>query len=341
MGIAPNIGAFGAFRAIALFAAGGIMPVLIALLGEYTPVRYRLTVVGSAFLGIQVGSILMSFLGMSVMMVYGWRVIYHLAWIFLILVPVVLLLVPESLVYYNNHNNMATIRKYLPQVNRNYVPEDDDSYEFTRVAKERVSVAALFTEHRGFSTIMLWIMYALGLLTVYILNTWLPTIITDLGYSLGSGISVATIFYFGALLGTLTVGRLADKFGGKKILSTGLFICALCILLLAINPPFIVIMIFIFLVGTAAFGAVNASNSWIPQYYPQSMRATAAGWGVGMGRFGSVIAPTFAGMILAQQFSMTINFAIFAIPCILAGIAVLLVQMKYSYDAQEKIESSK
>lgn len=334
MAIAPNSTAFTAFRALAGLASGGIMPVLVALLGEYTPNRYRLTVVGGSYLGIQVGAIIATFLGMSIMLTQGWRILLHLFWVAILLIPVLYKLVPESLVYYKLHNKTGEIKKYLPQVNEGYVPQDGDTFELTTVNNERVSVSALFTDGRGFSTVMFMLMYGLGLVTIYTLNTWLPKIMMQLGYPMGSSIWLMTIFYLGAILGTLAVGRAADILGGKKVLAGSFILCAVAIGLLSVKWPFLILTVFIFVAGCAAFGAQNTANFFIPQYYPQTLRATAAGWGIGVGRIGSIIAPTLAGLILAQQLPMSMNFYLFAIPSVIAMVAVLAIQDKFSYNAQ-------
>jgi MFS family permease len=52
-----------------------------------------------------------------------------------------------------------------------------------------------------------------GLLLVYGVNTWLPTMMRANGYELGSALG----FNLGGIVGMLVAGRIADRFGATRV----------------------------------------------------------------------------------------------------------------------------
>lgn len=82
------------------------------------------------------------------------------------------------------------------------------------------------------------------------------------------------------------------------------------------------------LIGLAGFGVGGqqlALNYLIANAYPTQLRATATGWGIGIGRLGSIIGSAFGGSILGGL-GVAGYFAILAVPLALAGLATLLVK---------------
>ena len=53
--------------------------------------------------------------------------------------------------------------------------------------------------------------------------------------------------------------------------------------------------------------------------YPAEIRTTGVGWGIGLGRFGAVIAPYIAGVLIAAGWGISILFIVFAVPLVLGG----------------------
>jgi AAHS family benzoate transporter-like MFS transporter len=49
------------------------------------------------------------------------------------------------------------------------------------------------------------------------------------------------------------------------------------------------------------------------------------GWALGIGRIGAILAPTFCGDLLDMKLSLQVNFLAFAIPCIIAAMAIRFI----------------
>ena len=68
------------------------------------------------------------------------------------------------------------------------------------------------------------------------------------------------------------------------------------------------------------------------------MRSTALGWALAVGRIGGILGPTIGGILLASNLTLQLNFMIFAIPGIIAALAVFLANQQgekvITYDQQ-------
>jgi len=58
------------------------------------------------------------------------------------------------------------------------------------------------------------------------------------------------------------------------------------------------------------------------------MRSTALGWALAVGRIGGILGPTIGGILLASNLTLQLNFLIFAIPGIIAALAVFLANQQ-------------
>ena len=61
--------------------------------------------------------------------------------------------------------------------------------------------------------------------------------------------------------------------------------------------------------------------------YASDIRSTGVGWAIGLGRVGAVFGPAVAGYLIASGNSIELNFAIFAIPVVIACLGVIRLKI--------------
>lgn len=76
------------------------MPNLVALTSEYAPKRIRSTLVGTMFSGYAIGGILSALIGSYLVESQGWQIMFLIAGVPLILLPVIWKFLPESLTFW-------------------------------------------------------------------------------------------------------------------------------------------------------------------------------------------------------------------------------------------------
>ena len=114
----------------------------------------------------------------------------------------------------------------------------------------------LFSRRYLRSTAFLWISLFAGLLLVYGLNSWLPSIMRASGYDLGPALTFLLVFSLASAVGGLGVGYLADRFGAKPVLILFYVLGGVaCLLLMFPNGMFVNLV----LVAISGIGSISTS----------------------------------------------------------------------------------
>src|SRR5699024_11427006 len=95
---------------------------------------------------------------------------------------------------------------------------ENESFVLNESKENSSPVNNLFTEKRGFLTVLIWITYAMSLLMLYGLNTWLPKFMNEAGFPLGSSLSFLLALNIGATVCSILMGWIADRWGVGKAL---------------------------------------------------------------------------------------------------------------------------
>lgn len=70
----------------------------------------------------------------------------------------------------------------------------------------------------GFGSLMLWLVYFMGLFLVYILGSWLPTLVKAVGMTVSQAAIMTAIYQAGGTLGSLFAGWLMDRINPHRAL---------------------------------------------------------------------------------------------------------------------------
>ncbi|MEL3962173.1 aromatic acid/H+ symport family MFS transporter [Lysinibacillus endophyticus] len=330
-GFASNATMFSIFRFIAGLGLGGIMPNVIALLTDYSPKKMRSMVVSIVLCGYSVGGMLAPILGIVIMPSLGWESIFWFAGIPLLFLPLMYKQLPESAVFLARKGRKEELFKNLQKVNPNFTFNGNEEIDTIQEDISKVPVVGLFKEKRALSTIMFWVAFFSCLLMVYGLNTWLPKLMIEAGYGLNSSLGFLVTLQGGAIVGTIIIGRLCDKYGSKKMLVPMYASGAIALTLLGLGGNTLYIYVLVAIAGAATIGAQNIVQAYVSQYYPPFIRSTALGMASGIGRMGGMMGPILGGFLLSISLPIEMNFIVFAIPGILASIALVIVREKHSY----------
>jgi AAHS family 4-hydroxybenzoate transporter-like MFS transporter len=78
--------------------------------------------------------------------------------------------------------------------------------------------------------------------------------------------------------------------------------------------------------GIGVLGGQIGLNALAGTIYPTYMRATGAGWGLGIGRIGTMAGPLVGGILLSMQLARPTLLFLTAIPLFFCGIALFGLQ---------------
>lgn len=329
-----------AIRFLAGLGLGGATPCFIALASEYAPGRRRAAVASLIWAAFPLGVSIGGFSNGWILGRFDWQTMFLVDGVASLAVAVALALwLPESirfLIATGRHVErigalVARIRPGTPVAAARYVTDEEE---------ERASGAPLgtpldtplgaplprhpFAEGRAAATLLLWAPFftAFGILGITVV--WSPILLRDHGIPPSAAGFALGVHGLGALVGMGSAGRLMERFGALPILFPALLAGGLLTGVLgyaaASVPAMALVLALIGLtVGCGASGAIALAAL----IYPTAIRSTGVGWAMAMGRFGQVLAPLFAGAVMAAGYTGEQLFMAFGIAPILGALAVL------------------
>ncbi len=334
-GFCENTTQFAICRFLTGVGLGGMVPNIVALMTEMAPPGKRNIMVTIMLSFYSVGGVIAAVLGKTVTPQFGWHANFLIAGLPLLAFPLLYRWLPESISFLAAKGRLAEAEPLL----RRYAPQYHGSMATLELVPDesldggRSRVAELFRHGRAADTVLLWVAFGMCMLMVYGLNTWLPKLMAASGYSLGSSLSFLVTLNIGAVAGGLFSGWLADRYGGKPTLVLFFIIAAISIDLLGYRQTPAVLNLLLACAGATTIGTLCIVHAFAAQLYAARIRSTGVGWAAAAGRLGAVTGPALGGYLLSQQFSNTFNFLVFAVPGVVAAIAVMLISRRAAGEA--------
>jgi MFS transporter, AAHS family, benzoate transport protein len=336
--LAPNAETFALLRFLGGLGLGGVVPTAIALTVEYSPKNRHQLYNALMYSGYFMGAMLSAVLGIALLPDFDFRIMYAIGVAFLfIILPVAWRYLPESAAYLlarGRHDEaQALADKYGLTLEEAPDAINDAATQLPRDGEHRpafldrlTGVRVLFSRRYILPTLLFAAMSFCGLLIVYAMNTWLPNIMKTAGYSVGSSLTFLLVLNTGGIVGTIALARVADQIG-VKVVTIGAFLAATAsILLLSVNLPAALLFMLVAIAGMGT-GTQILVNGFVATFYPDSSRATALGWSLGVGRVGAILGPTLGGAVAGSSLSYHWNFYLFAAFTLLGALFTSLVPL--------------
>ena len=324
--LARTVGELTALRFVTGLGMGAIMPNAMALAGEYSPRRVRVTVMMVISCGFTVGAVLGGLVSVALITSFGWRAVFYFGGaVPLVLAILMIFLLPESLqLMVLRRSNPALVHRWLRRIDPSVQLTSDTELVVHEPAKGGAPVLELFRERRAGVTLLLWIINFMNLIDLYFLSNWLPTIVNAAGYSQSTAVLAGTALQVGGTIGTLAMGWIIDRVGFHRVLIPTFLLAALTIALIG-QPSIGIALLFaaITIAGFCIVGGQPAVNALAASYYPTSLRATGVGWSLGIGRFGSILGPVIGGALIGLQWPNSWLFLAAAVPALISGLMMV------------------
>jgi AAHS family 4-hydroxybenzoate transporter-like MFS transporter len=310
------------FRLVTGLGMGGAMPNAIALTAEYMPKRARATAVTTMFCGFSLGSAAVGWAAAAIIPSLGWPWVFRIGGILpLIIAAVAFVFLPESIRFLlRRRPGDPRARRYVSKIAPDAPPR-----ELTIVEEEppgRFPVVQLFTAGRHWLTPLLWFMFFANLLDLYFVNSWMPTIMKDVGIPEGRAILITTLFQIGGTVGAIVIGRFLDRNLSFRLLALAYLTAAVFVFLIGESGTSTLwLIVTVFASGLGVIGAQNCANALAAETYPTAARSTGVGWALGIGRIGSILGPNLGAMLVGKTPRL---FLLAAIPLVLASLAAFV-----------------
>ncbi|HED1418829.1 TPA: aromatic acid/H+ symport family MFS transporter [Kluyvera georgiana] len=325
----PNLEILIVLRFLTGLGLGGAMPNTITMTSEYLPSRRRGALVTLMFCGFTLGSALGGIVSAQLVAVIGWHGILVLGGVLpLALFFGLLVALPES--------PRWLVRRQRPQaqISRTVSAMTGERYENTEfwldepAATQKGSISQLFAGRQLTITLMLWVVFFMSLLIIYLLSSWMPTLLNHRGIDLQHASWVTAAFQVGGTLGALLLGVLMDKFNPFWVLAVSYALGAVCIVMIGLSENGLWLMaLAIFGTGIGISGSQVGLNALTATLYPTQSRATGVSWSNAIGRCGAIVGSVSGGMMMAMNFSFDTLFFVIAVPAAVSAVMLTLLTL--------------
>jgi MFS transporter, AAHS family, 3-hydroxyphenylpropionic acid transporter len=263
---------------------GGALPNLIALVSESSRDNRHSANVAMVYSATPFGGAVASLISM-LLATSHWR------WIFIVGGVVPLLLAPSMALWMEESAEFRGLQLASQR--------GKDTAAITSMPK-RGSFKAIFEQGRAPRTLLLWLSFFLGLLMLYLLLNWLPTLLIGDGLTRAQAAGAQIGFNIGGALAALSIGYLLEgKLRNHSIILIFLALPALLVVLAKSPAQLVLLMMIVFLLGCAVMAAQAYLYAMAPGPYPTAIRGVGVGAAVAMGRIGAIVGPKLGGMLKA------------------------------------------
>jgi len=322
----PGLWELIVLRFVTGLGLGGAMPNTITLTSEFCPDKRRSFLVTTMFCGFTLGSALGGLASAGLIDGFGWRSVLIVGGVMpLVLSALLVWRLPESVRFLvMKGKDAARVRETLQRI----APDADLQYTSFVVTEKQGShgspVGHLFKPELLRGTLLLWLTFFMSLLVIYLLSSWLPTLLRGTGMSLRTAALVTTMFQVGGTVGAIVLGWVMDRVNPHYALAAsytlaGVFVAAIGGLA---DAP-VAASIAVFLAGFCVSGSQVGANALSANYYPTDCRATGVSWANGVGRLGSVVGSVGGATMLSMGLTMPALFVLVGIPALIAGATML------------------
>ena len=315
------VGGLGGLIASRLFTGlgiGAMIGIIMPLAAEYANARRRDVAVALFSVGFPIGGIIGGFVSSYLLAEFGWRSIFYAASGFGVLMGVVsawMLLDPVGLVIARpGSDGLARVNRFLARCGHGAVdalpppPED-----------RTIPLGRLFAKGMATSTIQITLIYFLVVIPVFFMQTWLPTLIADLGIAPSQAASISAFFSIGGVIAGVMIAVSSARLGLRTLLNVTLIGGAIMIVLfsrLPADPPLLIAAAAV--AGFFVQGSMVSLYAVVARTFSVEMRASGTGFVIGIGRIGSILPPLLAGALAAVGLDRTGIAITMAVPALIA-----------------------
>lgn len=332
-----NLEQLMALRLLTGIGLGAAMPNATTLLSEYTPERLKSLLVTSMFCGFNLGMASGGFVSAKLIPAYGWHSLLLLGGVLPLMLAVVLLVwLPESARFLVVRNRGADkVKRVLaPIAPAEVVATRDFSVPEQKTVQSRNVFKVIFAGTYSAGTLLLWLTYFMGLVIVYLLTSWLPTLMRDAGASMEQAAFIGALFQLGGVLSSVAVGWAMDRFNPHKVI--GIFYCLAGVFAYCVGQSLGTVTLLATLVlaaGMCVNGAQSAMPSLAARFYPTQGRATGVSWMLGIGRFGAILGAWIGATLLGLGWNFEQVLTALMVPAAIATAAVVIKGLVSHADA--------
>ncbi|WP_075181827.1 aromatic acid/H+ symport family MFS transporter [Pantoea sp. 1.19] len=322
---AADIGQLMLFRFLTGLGLGAAMPNVSTLVAEFSPEKRRSFIITVVFCGFTFGAAMGGFAASWMIPLLGWHSVLILGGVLpLLLLPFLLTMLPESVRFLITARAASSRIRAIVEKLAPGSTDLDTRFHMPRAPTNSGAVRLVTSRPYLFGSLMLWGSYFMGLFLVYLIGSWLPTLVRDAGMSVAEAAIITALYQAGGTLGSLFAGWLMDRVEANLALAAIYLAGAVFTTAMGLAPAHVLLLCLVaFCAGFCLNGANTGMNALSAGYYPTHARATGSSWMHGIGRVGAILSAFAGAQMLSWGWSLTQIFLTLAIPATLTCLMLL------------------
>jgi AAHS family 4-hydroxybenzoate transporter-like MFS transporter len=320
---------FVIWRLVTGAALGAGLPSCAALTSEYAPAARRSRVVGLMNVASPSGAFAAGFVAPPVLVAFGWRGAFLIGGAAPLAIGLLaLLFVPESLKF-------LILRRpsdaRIPRILRRIASDVDAAAVQVTPSATHASSSPLQLFNREFRapTLLLWTLLTFNMFILYVLLSWLPTLLQRAGWEMASALHGAVLVQAGGIVGGLIMSTQLDRGATRSALAIGFGFIVMCLLAFAVVPSGTGWVALLLMLGAGVTGCQLALNTLGAAYYPPAIKATGVSWSLLIGGVGSTLGPLAGAWLIGQGYGTVAILALIALPAFASLLSVGLMRREW------------
>ncbi|HEV2701739.1 MAG TPA: MFS transporter [Steroidobacteraceae bacterium] len=310
-------------------ALGASLANAYALTADFMPPRRRASLITLSYCNTATGALTAGLVTPILLAHYAWPATFVMGGVLPLALSAALMTTgPESIKFLlNRRPGSSAALKILRRIAPGTSPET--VYLKPPAQALAGSVRDLFERHYRSSTLLLWLGFAMNSFTLYLLVSWLPTLLTGAGWLPAQASRAMAFNQLGGIVGGLSLAVLMDRFGNERTLAVGFAVNVVALMLfLGVPSGFLSWGALLLMIGACTGGSQFAIVSLAASLYPSSILATGSGWASAVARIGAFVGPLVGGALIAARVAPTRVIAGLAAPAVICVISMLLMRRR-------------
>jgi len=338
--LAMTVGMFGAsladavptlltWRLLTGLGIGGMLASISAAAAELSSQRWRSLAMSLMVIGYPLGGVIGGMVVQKLLARGTWHDVFIFGgWVTAACIPLAWFLVPESVAFLDRRRKPGALEA-INRILTRFGHESMAALTPDTVESAQRSVMDIFKPGLIVTTVLITFGYFAHVTSFYFIIKWVPKLVVDMGFAPKAAAGVLTWANVGGATGVVIFGLIATRVGLKALTILALVGSSAMVVWFGRGPP-----------GLAALSSTVAVaglfiNSAIGGYYllfakvfPTHVRATGAGFAIGVGRGGAVLAPVIAGYLFQAGFGLQAVATMMASGSLLSAAALLALKVR-------------
>jgi benzoate transport len=279
---------------------GGVLAAINAVAAEFSNAKYRNLNISLMAMGYPLGAVFGGLVAAQLLKGGDWRPVFQFGAIATaVFIPLVWFFVPESVAWLANKQPTNALAKINASLRRmGYAAISAMPLLGEDSSGRKTTGETIFSPTMIRTTILVALAYFFHITTFYYIIKWVPKIVVDMGFAASAAAGVLVWANVGGAIGGAVVGLLSHKLNLRMV--TTVVLVGSTVMVNIFGKGYADLATLSLVCACAGFftnGAINGLYAIFARVFPSHMRASGTGFGIGIGRGGSVLAPIIAGYL--------------------------------------------